>query len=122
MADFIRIAAAGRLVRQPFYRIHESDNRSIRFTLAVMNKKNRNEEDPNRRYEPTYLDCVVFGTKAERLMELSLDKGDDLVVIGELIQESWTDGDMKKYRQRCYVEKFHGRRNPNALDYDSIPF
>ena len=81
------------------------------FTVACSRKvkKGQNWED-----EVSYIDCTLFGKRAESLQQY-LRKGTQVSVIGELVQERWKAQDgTNRSTLKIIVERITlGQRNSN---------
>ena len=88
-----RILIMGRLTRDPELRNTPGGLAILRFGVAVNDRrKNAQGEWEDK---PNYIDCVVFGKRAEAL-ERRLSKGARVFVSGKLSYSSWEDRNGQK--------------------------
>jgi single-strand DNA-binding protein len=91
-------AISGNLVRDA--EIRSTGKTSVlRFTVAV-NKRRKNSQTGEWEDYPNYLDCVMFGTRADALVN-RLTKGTKVSILGEIQQNRWKD---KEGKNRSAVE------------------
>ncbi len=87
----IQISASGNLVKKPDVRYTANGKAWATFRIACdTGKDNKGEKKP-----AMFFSCVCFYEVAENLAE-SLDKGDGVVVVGNLELDSWTGDDNVK--------------------------
>lgn len=89
MASSINVVAiSGNLTRDSELRHTTSGSAVLNFSVAVNSRhKNKDGEWIDR---ASYIDCVMFGPRAEALVQW-LTRGTHVVVAGELRQTSWDD-------------------------------
>ena len=85
MSDVNSVCVSGNLAQDP-----EQGNGVLRFCVAV-NRSVKNE-DGSWREDASFVDCKVFGNRAQSLSGI-LAKGMQVTVQGELRQERWQDQD-----------------------------
>ena len=80
------VSVSGRLTRDPELRATQSGTQVLTVPVAV----NERVRSASGQWEDraSYVDCVVFGRRAEALCDL-LRKGDKVAVSGRLRQSSW---------------------------------
>lgn len=78
---------SGNLCRDPELRSTANGLSVMSFVVAVNEKKKTSE---GWEEYANYIDCVIFGTRAEKLADI-LKKGMKLCVIGRLHQDRWED-------------------------------
>lgn len=81
-----RIVLKGNLTKDPEYKT-VSDKELVTFRIAV------NESVGNGREETVYLDVDGWGSHAEYSRNVSLVKGDRVIIDGRLRQRNWEDKD-----------------------------
>tara|TARA_R110002020_G_scaffold287639_1_gene503136 strand:- start:4 stop:381 length:378 start_codon:yes stop_codon:yes gene_type:complete len=79
-----RIILKGNLTKDPEYKVF-SEKELLTFRLAV------NESIGNGKEETTYLDVDGWGSHASYAQNVTLSKGDRVIVDGRLRQRNWED-------------------------------
>ena len=79
-----RVILKGNLTRDPEYK-NVSEKNLVTFRIAV------NESIGNGREETVYLDVDGWGSHADYAQNVSLVKGDRVIVDGRLRQRNWED-------------------------------
>ena len=79
-----RVILKGNLTRDPEYKT-VSEKNLVTFRIAV------NESIGNGREETVYLDVDGWGSHSEYAQNVSLAKGDRVIVDGRLRQRNWED-------------------------------
>ncbi len=130
-----RVFISGNLTRDPELRSTASGMAVLGFGVAV-NDRRKNQRTGEWEDYPNYIDCAVFGARAESLSRM-LAKGSKVAVEGHLRYSSWErDGQMRRklevvaeeieLMQRRDGERGGARREPayvEATPYDEdIPF
>lgn len=82
-----RVNISGNLTRDPELRATGSGTQILSFGVAV-NDRRRNPQTGEWEDVPNFVDCVVFGARAEALARL-LSKGAKVAVEGKLRYSSW---------------------------------
>lgn len=91
----INIAAiSGNLTRDPELRTTGAGTSVLDFSVAV-NERRRNPRTDEWEDCPSYIDCVIFGNRAEPLSRI-LAKGMKVAVHGKLRWSSWETDDGQK--------------------------
>lgn len=93
----------GRMVRQLDLKILGENKQVGNFSLAVQ----RNFKNNQGEYEADFIDCTVWGKTAE-LIGNYFDKGDQIIIEGELRQETW--------------EGYNGRRSKLKVNVNGFQF
>ena len=88
------VSISGNLTRDPELRAFPSGTSVLRFGVAV-NDRRKNSTTGEWEDKPNYIDCVVFGKRAETL-ETKLRKGCKVFVSGKLSYSSWETKDGQK--------------------------
>ena len=79
-----RVTLKGNLTRDPEYKT-VSDKNLVTFRIAV------NESTGNGREETVYLDVDGWGSHSDYAQNVTLSKGDRVIVDGRLRQRNWED-------------------------------
>lgn len=82
-----RVAITGNLTRDPELRNTASGSSVLRLGVAV-NDRRRNPQTGNWEDYPNFVDCTVFGKRAESLSNI-LHKGSKVAIDGRLRWSSW---------------------------------
>ena len=82
-----RVNISGNLTRDPELRMTGSGTQILAFGVAV-NDRRRNPQSGEWEDYPNFVDCVVFGARAEPLSRF-LSKGSKVAVEGKLRYSSW---------------------------------
>jgi len=101
MNDMNVVAINGRLVREAELRFSTSGTVVLRFSIAVNRsvKKGDKWED-----EASFFDCVMFGKMAESINKY-LEKGKQVSIIGELVQNRWEKDGEKRSKVEIIVNR-----------------
>ena len=96
-----QIFLQGRLTKAPELRQTQSGMSVASFTLASNGYAKGNEKDA------LFLECIAFDKTAENIARF-FDKGNMLIVCGQLKQQEWTDKESGKKRTKlcAIVHKF----------------
>jgi len=94
-------ACVGNLTRDAELRALPSGTCVADFGLAV-NERKKNRQTGVWEDDPVYLDCNMFGNRAEKLAQY-LVKGTKVGIQGRLHYRSWTDQETGKKRSRVEV-------------------
>ena len=86
-----RVNISGNLTRDPELRATASGSQILSFGVAV-NDRRRNQQTGEWEDYPNFVDCVVFGARAEPLSRF-LSKGTKVAVEGKLRYSSWETKD-----------------------------
>lgn len=86
-----RVNISGNLTRDPELRATGSGMQILRFGVAVNNRA-RNQQTGEWEDRPNFVDCVVFGNRADALSRL-LSKGSKVAIEGKLRYSSWETQD-----------------------------
>ena len=81
------VAISGNLTRDPELRSTDGGTQVLTFGVAV-NDRRRNQQTNEWEDVPNFVDCVVFGARAEALSRF-LGKGSKVAVEGKLRYSSW---------------------------------
>lgn len=92
---------SGNLTRDPVLKYTNSGKAILELGMAV-NDRRKNQQTGEWEDNPCYVDCVMFGTRAESVSHY-LTKGSKLSVNGKLNYSSWKDKDTGKTRSKLEV-------------------
>ena len=112
-----RVNISGNLTRDPELRVTASGTQILAFGVAV-NDRRRNPQTNEWEDVPNFVDCVVFGARAEALSRF-LSKGSKVAIEGKLRYSSW---ETKEGQRRSKLEvvvdevEFLSSRNQQAGD------
>lgn len=132
-----RVNISGNLTRDPDLRATASGSQVLSLGVAV-NDRAKNPQTGEWEDRPNFVDCVVFGKRAESLANL-LSKGMKVAIEGKLRYSSWeTKEGQKRSKLEVVVDEieFFTQRKPqnppvqsvteqdvmNGLYDDAIPF
>ena len=101
MTDNNVVSINGRLTREAELRFTSSGTVILRFSIAVNRsvKKGDRWED-----EASFFDCVMFGKMAENINKY-LEKGKQVSIIGELVQNRWEKDGKQNSKVEIIVNK-----------------
>lgn len=86
-----RVNISGNLTRDPELRATPNGQQVLTFGVAV-NDRRRNQQTGEWEDVPNYVDCAVFGSRAEALSKY-LSKGSKVAIEGKLRYSSWETKD-----------------------------
>ncbi|MGI6230961.1 MAG: single-stranded DNA-binding protein [Tractidigestivibacter sp.] len=86
-----RVNISGNLTRDPELRATAGGTQVLAFGVAV-NDRRRNQQTGAWEDYPNFVDCVIFGTRAEALARY-LRKGSKVAIEGKLRYSSWETKD-----------------------------
>ena len=132
-----RVNISGNLTRDPDLRATASGSQILSFGVAV-NDRVKDQQTGEWTDRPNFVDCVVFGKRAESLNNL-LSKGMKVAIEGKLRYSSWeTQDGQKRSKLEVVVDEveFFAQRKPqnppvqniteqdvnNGLYDEAIPF
>ena len=87
MSDINELCISGRLTRDPAMRETKSGTAVVNFTIAS-NKQSRNKTTGEKEERTTFLDCLMFGSRATGIGPY-LRKGQVVFLSGELQYKTW---------------------------------
>lgn len=115
-----KVLISGNLTRDPEARTTTSGSTVLNFGVAV-NDRRRNQQSGEWEDVPNFIDCVVFGSRAEALQRF-LSKGTKVAIEGKLRYRSWEAQDGSK-RSKIEVAvddvEFMSRQTPSNSDGSS---
>ena len=129
-----RVEISGNLVRDAEMRSSRSGMAVLKFSVAVNNRRKNSQTDEWEEVT-SYVDCTMFGRRAEAL-ESRLLRGTKVFVAGRLKQDTWeADDGSKRSKLEVIVEDIElgewksggvsagPKQKPGAGVYDEdIPF
>lgn len=89
-----RVEISGNLVRDAEMRSSRSGMAVLKFSVAVNNRRKNSQTDEWEEVT-SYVDCIMFGRRAEAL-ESRLLRGTKVFVAGRLKQDTWEADDGSK--------------------------
>ena len=98
-----RVNISGNLTRDPELRQTTSGTAILRFGVAV-NDRRRNPQSGDWEDVPNFVDCVVFGNRAEPLSRF-LSKGSKVAVEGKLRYSSWERDGQRRSKLEVVVDE-----------------
>ena len=87
------VTISGNLTRDP--ELRQAGNTSVLSFGVAVNDRRRNPQSGQWENVPNFVDCIVFGTRADALAGL-LHKGSKVAIDGKLRYSSWDGKDGKK--------------------------
>ena len=117
-----RVNISGNLTRDPELRSTGGGTQVLSFGVAV-NDRRRNQQSGEWEDVPNFVDCVVFGARAEPLSRY-LSKGSKVAIEGKLRYSSW---ETKEGQRRSKLEvvvdevEFLSPRNQGAAPQQAAP-
>lgn len=98
-----RVAISGNLTRDPETRSTAGGTIVLQFSVAV-NERRKNQQTGEWEDYPNYVDCTVFGKRAEAL-STRLSKGSKVAIDGKLRWSQWEKDGQKRSRLDVIVEE-----------------
>ena len=98
-----RVNISGNLTRDPEMRATQAGTSILTFSVAV-NDRRRNPQTGEWEDVPNYIDCVVFGNRAEPLSRF-LSKGTKVAVEGKLRWSQWERDGQKRSKIEVIVDE-----------------
>ena len=95
------VCITGNLTRDPELQVSQSGTKVLRLGVAV-NERWHNRETDQWEDRANFVDCVVFGNRAEALSRF-LAKGMKVAVSGRLRWSQWQDRETGKNRSKLEV-------------------
>ena len=94
-----QVCISGNLTRDPELRSTSSGSSVLEFAVAVNDRVKEGSEWKDR---PNFIDCVLFGTRADSLSKY-MHKGDKVCVTGKLHWSQWEKDGQKRSKVNVYV-------------------
>ena len=98
-----RVNISGNLTRDPQMRATQSGTQILSFGVAV-NDRRRNPQSGEWEDVPNFIDCVVFGNRADALQRL-LTKGMKVAIEGKLRWSQWEKDGQKRSKIEVIVDE-----------------
>ncbi len=98
-----RVNISGNLTRDPELRATGSGTQVLTFGVAV-NDRRRNPQSGDWEDVPNFVDCVVFGNRAEPLSRF-LSKGQKVAIEGKLRWSQWEREGQKRSKIEVIVDE-----------------
>ena len=98
-----RVNITGNITRDPQMRATQSGTQILTFGVAV-NDRRRNPQSGEWEDYPNFIDCVVFGNRAEPLSRF-LSKGMKVAVEGKLRWSQWEKDGQKRSKIEVIVDE-----------------
>lgn len=108
-----RVIIAGNLTRDPELRATTSGTQVLSFSVAVTDRHRNNETGEWEDY-PNFIDCTMFGPRAEGLTKY-LAKGSKVCVEGKLRYSAWERDGQRRSKLEVVAEDIElcGMRSEN---------
>lgn len=98
-----RVNISGNLTRDPELRVTAAGSNILTFGVAV-NDRRRNPKSGEWEDYPNFIDCVVFGNRAE-LLQKFLSKGSKVAIEGKLRWSQWEKDGQKRSKIEVIVDE-----------------
>ncbi len=98
-----RVNITGNLTRDPELRATSGGTQVLHLGVAV-NDRRRNPQTGNWEDYPNFIDCVMFGTRAEAIARY-LSKGTKVAIEGRLRYSSWERDGQKRSKIEVVVDE-----------------
>lgn len=98
-----RVNISGNLTRDPDMRATQSGTQILSFGVAV-NDRRRNPQSGEWEDVPNFIDCVVFGNRADALQRF-LTKGMKVAIEGKLRWSQWERDGQKRSKIEVIVDE-----------------
>ena len=120
-----RVNISGNLTRDSELRSANNGTAILNFSVAV-NDRRKNPQTGEWEAVPNYVDCVVFGTRANALHRM-LKKGTKVAIEGKLRWSSWEKDGQRRSKLEVIVDELELMNAPKqaapADTYDDdMPF
>jgi len=113
------VTVGGNLTRDPELRYTQAGTAVLKMSLAV----NESRKDASGEWEdyPNYIDCVMFGKRAEGVCDY-LSKGAYAAVTGRFHQSRWEKDGQNRSKIEVVVDNIHFEGKPvGAAKQDGEP-
>lgn len=98
-----RVTITGNLTRDPELRATQGGTQILSLGVAV-NDRRRNPQTGNWEDYPNFIDCVMFGTRAEAISRF-LSKGMKVAIEGKLRYSSWERDGQRRSKIEVVVDE-----------------
>ncbi|MGI6754466.1 MAG: single-stranded DNA-binding protein [Atopobiaceae bacterium] len=109
-----RVNISGNLTRDPELRSTSSATQVLTFGVAV-NDRRRNPQTNEWEDVPNFVDCVVFGARADALSRF-LRKGSKVAIEGKLRYSSWERDGQRRSKLEVVVDEIEFMSPRNGQD------
>lgn len=96
-----KVTLTGNLTREPELKATASGTAVLSFGIAVNDRRKNNQTGQYEDY-PNFIDCVVYGARAESLSRY-LHKGSKVAIVGKLNYRKWQDKQTGQNRSKIDV-------------------
>lgn len=116
-----RVLISGNLTRDPELRATAGGTQVLSFGVAV-NDRRRNPQTNEWEDYPNFVDCTMFGTRAEKLANY-IAKGSKVAIEGKLRYSSWERDGERRSKLEVIVDEieFMSRRDEQGGAVISTP-
>ena len=97
-----RVNITGNLTRDPELRATQSGSQVLSFGVAVDGRR-RNPQTGEWEDYPNYVDCTMFGTRAEAVGRY-ISKGSEVAIEGKLRYSSWERDGQRRSKLEVIVD------------------
>ena len=108
------VSLSGNLTREPELKTSSGGNSLISWGMAV-NDRRRNPQTDEWEDVPNFVDCILFGSRAESLSRV-LHKGSKVFVCGKLKYSSWERDGHKRSKLEVIVSDLDILAPPKVMD------
>ena len=98
-----RVNISGNLTRDPELRSTAGGTQILSFGVAV-NDRRRNQQTGEWEDVPNFVDCVMFGTRAEAVSRF-ISKGSKVAIEGKLRYSSWEREGQRRSKLEVIVDE-----------------
>lgn len=98
-----RVCVTGNLTRDPELKATQGGAPVLRLGVAV-NDRRKNPQSGEWEDVPNFVDCVMFGTRAERVAQY-LAKGTKVAIEGRLRYSSWEQDGQRRSKLEVVVDE-----------------
>lgn len=113
-----RVNITGNLTRDPELRATQGGTQVLHLGVAVSDRR-RNPQTGNWEDYPNFIDCVMFGTRAEAIQRY-LSKGTKVAIEGRLRYSSWERDGQKRSKIEVVIDEIEfmsSRQGGNSGGY-----
>lgn len=112
---------SGNLTRDPELRATAGGTAVLGFSVAV-NDRHKNQQTGVWEDHPNYIDCTMFGSRAEALANI-LHKGSGVTVQGKLRWSEWERDGQKRSKIEVVVDEIalHDKKGAAPADQAAAP-
>lgn len=104
------VCITGNLTRDPELRQTQGGTPILSFGVAV-NDKRKNQQTGEWEDYPNFVDCIVFGLRAEKLAQF-MTKGMKVAIEGKLHYSSWEREGQKRSKLEVFVDSIDFMSKP----------